>query len=142
MIKNNFQFIGNLGADPEIKAYGEGKKLASMSLAISDKYKDRNGESQERTTWVNLTCFREGLVGLIEKYLKKGSKIAVNGSFGWNKYKDSEGNEKQSPQFTVLQLEFLGGKVVETATTEPAAPYKSPEKTKNSDEENESDLPF
>lgn len=91
---NKVILIGNLGKDPEIKLFANGNKVCNFSLATSESYKDKSGEWQTKTEWHNISVFNENLISLCEKYLKKGSKIYLEGKIESSKSKDEEGNEK------------------------------------------------
>ena len=100
---NKVILLGNLGRDPEIRSMQSGKKMASFSIATSKKWKDRNTQEQkENTSWHNIVVFNEGLVEVIEKYVKKGSKIYVEGELSTRKYQDKDGNERYTTE-VVLQ---------------------------------------
>ena len=111
---NKALLIGRLGADPEIKQTQGGKGFASLSVATSESWKDKNsGEKKEKTEWHRVVIFNEGLVNVVKQYLKKGAQIYVEGQLTTNKYTDSNGQEKYSTQI-VLQgynstLKMLGG---------------------------------
>ena len=77
---NKVMLIGNLGADPIIRQTQDGKKLAQLSLATSESWKDKNtGERRDKTQWHRIVIFNDGLAGVVENYLKKGSKIYIEG---------------------------------------------------------------
>ena len=100
---NKVILLGNLGRDPEIRSMQSGKKMASFSIATSKRWKDRNTQEQkENTSWHNIVVFNEGLVDVIEKYIKKGSKIYVEGELSTRKYQDKDGNDKFTTE-VVLQ---------------------------------------
>jgi single-strand DNA-binding protein len=100
---NKVILLGNLGRDPEIRSMQSGKKMASFSIATSKRWKDRNTQEQkESTNWHNIVVFNEGLVDVIEKYVKKGSKIYVEGELSTRKYQDKEGNDRYTTE-VVLQ---------------------------------------
>jgi single-strand DNA-binding protein len=100
---NKVILLGNLGRDPEIRSMQSGKKMASFSIATSKKWKDRSTQEQkEATSWHNIVVFNEGLVDVIEKYVKKGSKIYVEGELSTRKYQDKDGNDKYTTE-VVLQ---------------------------------------
>ena len=111
---NKVLLIGRLGADPEIKQTQGGKGFASLSVATSENWKDKNsGEKKEKTEWHRVVIFNEGLVNVVKQYLKKGAQIYVEGQLTTNKYTDNNGQEKYSTQI-VLQgynstLTMLGG---------------------------------
>lgn len=99
---NQCQFIGNLGADPEIRTMGSGDKVANMRLACSERWKDRNtGERREKTEWISIVAFGP-LVNVIEQYVKKGSKLFVSGKMQTRKWQDQSGNDRYSTE-VVLQ---------------------------------------
>ena len=106
--------IGRLGNDPEIKQMQNGKSVARLSVATSENWKDKNsGEKKEKTEWHRVVIFNEGLVNVVQQYLKKGAQIYIEGQLSTNKYTDSNGVEKYSTQI-VLQgfnstLKMLGG---------------------------------
>ena len=100
---NKVILLGNLGKDPEIRSMQSGKKMASFSIATSKKWKDRNTQEQkESTSWHNIVVFNEGLVDVIEKYVKKGSKIYIEGELSTRKYQDKDGNDRYTTE-VVLQ---------------------------------------
>ena len=100
---NKVILLGNLGRDPEIRSMQSGKKMASFSIATSKRWKDRNTQEQkENTSWHNIVVFNEGLVDVIEKYVKKGSKIYVEGELSTRKYQDKDGNDRYTTD-VVLQ---------------------------------------
>jgi single-strand DNA-binding protein len=112
---NKVLLIGRLGNDPEIKQMQNGKSVARLSVATSENWKDKStGERKEKTEWHRVVIFNEGLVGVVQKYLKKGAQVYIEGQLNTNKYTDSNGQEKYSTQI-VLQgynssLTMLDGK--------------------------------
>ena len=76
---NKVMLIGNLGQDPEIRSFQNGGRVANLRIATSEKYKDRDGNMQEKTEWHTVAIFSDGLVGVVERFLKKGSKVYVEG---------------------------------------------------------------
>lgn len=100
---NKVTLIGNLGRDPEIRTTGEGKEIANLSLATTDIWKDRvTGEKKEKTEWHRVVIFNEGLVSVVKNYVKKGSKLYIEGSLQTRKWNDSSGVEKYTTEI-VLQ---------------------------------------
>ena len=96
---NKVMLIGNLGADPEIKSFQNGGKVANLRIATSETWKDRNtGERQERTEWHTVAIFSEGLVSVVENYLRKGSKVFVEGKLQTRKWQDQQGNDRYSTE--------------------------------------------
>ena len=113
---NKVLLIGRLGADPEIKQMVNGKSVARLSLATSQSWKDKSsGERKEKTEWHRVVIFNEGLVSIVQQYLKKGANVYVEGALTTRKWKDeSSGQDKYSTEI-VLQgynssLTMLDGK--------------------------------
>ncbi len=100
---NKVILVGNLGRDPEIRSMQDGNRVANLSLATSETWRDRaSGERRERTEWHRVAIFNERLVEVAEKYLKKGSKIYVEGQLQTRKWTDQQGVEKYTTEI-VLQ---------------------------------------
>jgi single-strand DNA-binding protein len=95
---NKVMLIGNLGADPEIRSFQNGGKVANLRLATSERYKDRDGNQQEKTEWHSVAVFSEGLVNVIERYVKKGSKLYIEGQLQTRKWQDQQGNDRYSTE--------------------------------------------
>jgi single-strand DNA-binding protein len=96
---NKVILIGNLGKDPEVRTFQNGGKVCNFSIATSETWKDRNsGERQERTHWHNIAIFSEPLSGIAEQYLKKGSKVYVEGQLETRKWQDQTGNDRYSTE--------------------------------------------
>lgn len=104
---NKVILVGNLGRDPEVRSFQNGGKVAEMRLATSEQWKDRNtGERKERTEWHTVKVFTEGLVGVAERYLRKGSKVYIEGSLQTRKWQDQTGADRYS---TEIVLQGFGG---------------------------------
>ena len=100
---NKVILVGNLGRDPEIRSMQSGTRVANLSLATSETWRDRNtGERRERTEWHRVVIFNERLVEVAEKYLRKGSKIYIEGQLQTRKWQDQSGQDKYSTE-VVLQ---------------------------------------
>lgn len=96
---NKVILIGNLGADPEVRSFQNGGKVANMRIATSETWKDKNsGEKKERTEWHTVAVFAEGLVGIVEKYLSKGSKVYIEGQLETRKWQDQSGADRYSTE--------------------------------------------
>lgn len=96
---NKVILIGHLGAGPEIKSFQNGGKIANLRIATSESWKDRNsGERQTRTEWHSVVISGDGLVGVAEKYLRKGSSVYVEGSLRTRKWQDRDGNDRYSTE--------------------------------------------
>ena len=120
---NKVQLIGRLGADPEVKQMVNGKSVARLSLATSQSWKDRNtGEKKEKTEWHRIVVFNEGLINVVQQYLKRGAQIYIEGQISTRKWKDEQtGQDKYSTEI-VLQgynstLTMLGGSSNNSATS-------------------------
>jgi single stranded DNA-binding protein len=110
---NKVILIGNLGADPEVRSFQNGGKVCNLRIATSESWKDRNtGERQERTEWHSVAIFSEGLAGVAERFLRKGSKVYIEGQLRTRKWQDQSGNDRYSTE-VVLQ----GPGAVMTAVT-------------------------
>ena len=99
---NKVILIGNLGADPEVKSFQNGGKICNLRIATSENWKDKNtGEKKERTEWHTVVLNSDGLVGVAERYLKKGSKVYIEGQLRTRKWQDASGNDRYSTEISV-----------------------------------------
>jgi single-strand DNA-binding protein len=108
-LRNKVSLIGNLGADPEVKVFDSGKKKVRLSLATRDNYKNANGEKVEDTQWHNLIAWGK-TAEIAEKYLQKGSELAVEGRLTYRSYEDKNGEKKYSTEIIVSEFAMLGKK--------------------------------
>lgn len=100
---NKVILVGNVGKDPEVRSFNNGGKVCNFSLATSESWKDKQtGERKEKTDWHNIAIFNEGLVGIVERYVKKGSKVYIEGALKTRKWQDRDGNDKYTTE-VVLQ---------------------------------------
>ena len=100
---NKVILVGNLGADPEIRRTQDGRPIANLSVATSESWRDRNtGERREKTEWHRVVIFNEGLCKIAENYLKKGSKVYLEGQLQTRKWQDQSGQDRYSTE-VVLQ---------------------------------------
>ena len=112
---NKVILLGNLGQDPDIRTMQSGKKVATMSIATSDSWKDKDtGEKKEKTEWHRIVVFNEGLVNVVQQYLKKGAQVYVEGQLSTRKWKDEQsGQDKYSTEIIIQgynsSLTMLGG---------------------------------
>ena len=107
---NKVTLIGNLGNDPEIRSMNNGGKVATLSVATTESWKDKqSGEKREKTEWHRVVIFGDGLVRVAENYLKKGSKIYIEGSLQTRKWQDRDGNDKYT---TEVVLQGFGGTLI------------------------------
>ena len=99
---NKVILIGNLGADPEVKSFQNGGRIANLRIATSESWKDKaSGEKKERTEWHSITIQNDGLVGVVERFLKKGSKIYIEGKLQTRKWQDKDGNDRYTTEIAV-----------------------------------------
>jgi single-strand DNA-binding protein len=127
---NKCAFIGNCGKDPEIRTFDNGDKIASVSIAVTQSYKNKAGEKVETTEWINLE-FSGNYVGVVEKYIKKGSPIYVEGRYKTETWEKD--NVKHSRvKIRVSEMVMLGGR---TDSAQPDIPA-------NTDSDGGDDLPF
>jgi single-strand DNA-binding protein len=106
---NKVILLGNLGQDPDVRTMQSGKKVATMSIATSDSWKDKDtGEKKEKTEWHRIVVFNEGLVGVVENYIKKGTKLYIEGALQTRKWTDDSGTEKYT---TEVVIQGYGGRI-------------------------------
>jgi len=104
---NKVILIGNLGRDPEVRTFGNGGKVCNLRIATSETWKDKNtGERREKTEWHSVAIFNDGLVRIAEQYLKKGSKVYIEGALQTRKYQAQDGTDRYS---TEIVLQGFGG---------------------------------
>jgi single-strand DNA-binding protein len=104
---NKVILIGNLGRDPEVRSFQNGGKVCNLRIATSETWKDKNtGERREKTEWHSVAVFQEGLVRIAEQYLRKGSKVYIEGQLQTRKWQDQSGQDKYS---TEVVLQGYGG---------------------------------
>ena len=107
---NKVILIGNLGRDPEVRSFQNGGKVCNLRIATSETWKDRNtGERREKTEWHSVAIFQEGLVRVAEQYLRKGSKVYIEGQLQTRKWQDQSGQDRYS---TEVVLQGFGGTLV------------------------------
>jgi len=107
---NKVILVGNLGADPEVRTFQNGGKVCNLRIATSETWKDKNtGERREKTEWHSVAIFQEGLVRVAEQYLRKGSKVYIEGALQTRKWQDQSGNDRYS---TEVVLQGFGGTLV------------------------------
>jgi len=106
---NKVILLGNLGQDPDIRTMQNGKKVCTFSIATSNSWKDKDtGEKKEKTEWHRVVVFNEGLVGVVENYIKKGTKLYIEGSLQTRKWTDDSGTEKYT---TEVVIQGYGGRI-------------------------------
>ena len=148
---NKVILLGNLGRDPEIRSMQSGSKMASFSIATSKRWKDKNTQEQkEKTSWHNVVVFGDGLVNIVENYVKKGSKIYVEGELQTRKWQDQDGNDKYTTEvilqgyncnLTLLDSRNNTNKSSEI-TQEPSVSDENIVSQTSDSEDTEEDIPF
>ena len=106
---NKVILVGNLGRDPEVRSMQDGRSMVNMSVATSEQWKDRDGNRQERTEWHNVVIFNENLGRVAKSYLRKGSKVYVEGQLQTRKWTDQSGNDRYT---TEIVLQRFRGELV------------------------------
>ena len=120
---NKVILVGNLGKDPEVRTFANGGRVASFSIATSESWKDKaSGERKERTEWHRISVLNDALVGIVEKYLKKGAKVYIEGQLETRKWTDKDGAEKYTTEVVLrpfrgdlTMLDSKGGGMSEAA---------------------------
>ncbi len=106
-MKNKVQLIGHVGQEPEIKTFGEGKKVANLSLATNESYTNAKGEKVEETQWHKVKAWGK-VADIIEKYVKKGKEICVEGKLTYSDYLDKDGNKRYITEVVINDILLLG----------------------------------
>lgn len=111
---NKVILLGRLGKDPEVRNFQNGGKVVRFGLATSERYKDRDGNQQERTEWHDVEIFNDRLGEVAEKYLRKGSEVYIEGQIETQTYTDKDGNERKAKRIVLRQfrgeLQLVGGR--------------------------------
>lgn len=141
MSVNKVIILGRCGKDPEVRMAGQ-NKVATFSVATGGKYKTKDGREVDDTAWHNIVAWRTS-ADIVEKYIKKGSQVFIEGHISYRKYADKEGVERNITDIVVDKIELLGGK----AESSPAPQKFDPHAVKTTpmpypEEEDDSDLPF
>ena len=147
---NKVLLIGRLGADPEIKQMVTGKSVARLSLATSQSWKDKStGEKKEKTEWHRIVVFNEGLVNVVQQYLKKGAQIYVEGQLSTRKWKDEQsGQDKYSTEIIIqgfnssLTMLGGGGRSVQNETTSKSISKNSDDVSQMEQNDLDDEIPF
>lgn len=137
---NKAILIGNLGADPELRYTANGTAVASFNIATTERFKDRNGEQQERTEWHSIVCW--GRMGeLANEYLRKGRSVYIEGRIQTRNYEDKDGIKRYKTEIVAQQMQFLGGRGPE-GTPEGAPGVSSAAAPEPEIPADDDDLPF
>ena len=147
---NKVILVGNIGQDPEIRTTGDGREVANFSLATSESWKDKNsGERKEKTEWHRVVVFSQGLVGIIKNYIKKGTKVYLEGSLQTRKWTDNQGVEKYTTEI-VLQnynstLQILDSRSSSGSSSSSFDNHSSSSNSQSNNvtvEDNDDEIPF
>lgn len=106
---NKAILVGNVGGDPEIRTLDNDTKVATFSLATSERYQDRSGQRQERTEWHRVVAWR-GLAGIVEQYVHKGTQLYVEGRITYRQFKDKDGNDRYTTEIVASDMKLLGSR--------------------------------
>jgi len=146
---NKVILVGNLGADPEVKSFSNGGRVCNLRIATSESWKDKtSGEKKERTEWHSVVIRSDGLIGIAEKYLRKGKKIYIEGQLQTRKWQDSNGNDRYSTEvvlsgpnasLTMLDSASGGG---ERSSSSSSASDPEPSTSKAKDPFDDDDIGF
>ena len=152
---NKVILLGNLGKDPEIRSMQSGSKMATFSMATSKRWRDKNTQEQrDKTSWHNIVVFGDGLVDIVEKYVKKGSKIYVEGELQTRKWQDQDGKDRYttevvlqgySSNLTLLDSRNTNNNIEEQSisTDQTTSNFENLTTSKDSDSsETDDDIPF
>jgi len=127
---NKVILVGNLGKDPEVRTFQNGGKVCNLSIATSESWKDKqSGERKDRTEWHRVVVFNENIIGVAERYLKKGAKVYIEGQIETRKYTDKDGSEKYTTEVVLRpyrgELTMLDGAGDRSSAALPANDYDS-----------------
>lgn len=138
---NQCNFIGNLGKDPESKTFQNGGKIVNFSIAVSERWKDKNtGETKERTEWVNVVVQNEALQNVVEQYCRKGTRVMISGKMQTRKWQDQGGNDKYTTEIVLgpfnSQLILLTPRDQNGEQPQQSAPRSQPQSAPRSQQSN------
>jgi len=142
---NKVIIIGRVGKDPEIRSTQDGREIASLTIATSDNWKEKNtGERKEKTEWHKVLVFSSGLVGVIKQYVKKGSKVYIEGALQTRKWQDQSGADRYT---TEVVLQAYGGTLTlldsrGSSDNASSAPQEQPQADYGANDELDSEIPF
>jgi single-strand DNA-binding protein len=152
---NKVIIVGNVGKDPEVRSFQNGGRVANFSVATSENWKDKaTGEKKERTEWHRISILNDNLVGIVESYVKKGTKVYIEGQLETRKYTDKDGSEKYTTEvvlrpyrgeLTLLDSKGSGGGGASSGGYDDAPAsggFASPSGAKAKVDELEDDIPF
>lgn len=138
---NKVTLIGNLGADPEVRNLESGLKFARLSIATTEGYKDNEGNRQEQTEWHRIVLWR-GLAEIAEKYLRKGSRVYLEGKLQTRQWEDQEGVTRYTTEIAGRQMIMLDGSKQGNSQSPPPPPPPKQDQGGSLEAETDDDLPF
>jgi len=141
MSVNKVILVGNLGKDPELRYTASGTAVATFSLATSDRYKDRNGEMQEKTEWHNVVAWRQ-LAEICGKYLHKGKQVYIEGKIQTRSYDDRDGNKRYITEIVADQMQMLGRAGDEGGGYQRSGGYQNEGRSNNAPSQDYTEPPF
>ena len=139
---NRCEFIGHLGADPESRSFQNGGKVVNLRLAVTEKWKTKDGERKERTEWVAVSIFSDGLAGVAEKYLRKGSKVYVAGKRQTRKWQHQSGADRYSTEVVLQGFDALLVLLDSKGSDDGGAAHEPASKADPFDADLEDEIPF
>lgn len=137
---NKVILLGNAGRDPEMRTFPSGDKIANVTIATTEKWKDKQTQEQKEATEWHRLVFNGPLAGIVEKYVKKGSQLYVEGSLRTRKWTDKDGIEKYTTEINVRELKLLGGRPEGAAAPAPAPAQRQRQAAPAGDMDD--DIPF
>jgi len=138
---NKAILVGNVGIDPDVRTLENGVKVATVSLATSERFSDKSGQKQERTTWHRIVLWRN-LADLVEKYVHKGSQLYIEGRISNRQYKDKDGADRFTTEIVANDMKFLGKRDDDNKNKEGSIPPSGTVPPPSTDEMPADDLPF
>lgn len=132
--------LGNLGRDPESRYLPNGDAVCNFSVAVTEKYKSKDGESKESTTWYRINAFGK-LAEICGQYLKKGASVMIDGKMQMRKYKDKDGVERESWELKADSMQMLGGKS-EQSSGDSASTHEKPRASSSPTPATQAQVPF
>ncbi len=139
---NKAIIVGRLGTDPKVKTFDSGDKIVEFPVATSEKYTDKNGQTQELTEWHNIVVRREKLVGLAEQYLKKGSQIYLEGRLRTRSWDDQAGAKHYRTEILMDTMTFVGSAPSTNTPSSESSPIRGNEASQPPIGDIDDDLPF
>lgn len=136
---NKAILVGNVGGDPEVRTLENNVKVATISLATSERYTDSNKQKQERTTWHRVVLWRN-LAEVVEKYVHKGSQLYIEGRISNRQYKDKDGNDRYATEIVANDMKLLGKR--DDGNRQPEGPQLGTVPPPSTEEMPADDLPF